>query len=293
MTDSRRFERNLGFMSESDRDLLVNSTVSIAGAGGDGGMLAVELARMQVGSIRLADPDPFEIENINRQAVCTDDTMGVNKAEAVGAYLKKINPDANIEIYNNGITPENVDEFVKGSTLVIDETEFTLQALGVMLGRAAREKEIPVMTAMNIGFAGIVTTFHPHGKMTLESMLGFSEDTSLDDISANPIKNERWLPYLPSYGDMNVLKKVAKGKPAPSISPGVAMAAGIGSTQAFLNIVGQQNKWPKPIYAPKAKVMDALNGTSKEVTMSRISFYRHLAVIATNNLLQRNPTAAY
>ena len=89
MTDIR-FERNLGFLNEREQETLANSSVAIAGAGGDGGMLAVQLARMGVGEFRLADPDPFEIENINRQAVCNDDTIGMNKADAVADYIYKI-----------------------------------------------------------------------------------------------------------------------------------------------------------------------------------------------------------
>ena len=116
-----RFDRNLGFMSEIEQEKLHESSVAIAGAGGDGGMLAVELARMGVGEIRLADPDTFETENINRQAVCTDETIGVNKSEAVGDYIQKINPDAKVIVQSRGITPDNVGEFVEGIVAVVGE----------------------------------------------------------------------------------------------------------------------------------------------------------------------------
>jgi len=79
MDNSARFERNLGFLTQVEQARLENATVSIAGVGGDGALLAVELARMGVGSFKLADPDPFDIENTNRQAVCSEATIGVNK----------------------------------------------------------------------------------------------------------------------------------------------------------------------------------------------------------------------
>jgi len=139
--------RNLGFLNNEEQDILENSTVSIAGVGGDGALLAVQLARMGVGSFRLADPDPFEVENINRQAVCSDSTIGVNKAVAVGDYIRSINPNAEISLYEDGITKRNVSEFVKGSDLLIDETEFTLHALAVMLAREAREESIPMLNS--------------------------------------------------------------------------------------------------------------------------------------------------
>ena len=156
MDNSARFERNLGFLSQVEQSQLENATVSIAGVGGDGALLAVELARMGVGSFRLADPDPFEIENTNRQAVCSEATVGINKAVAVGDYLTSINPNISIELYKEGINSDNSREFVSGSSLVIDETEFTLHVLGIMLARQAREHKIPVLTALNIGFGAIV-----------------------------------------------------------------------------------------------------------------------------------------
>lgn len=288
-----RFERNSGFMSTNEMDLLTTSTVSIAGAGGDGGMLAVQLARLGVGSFKLADPDPFEIENINRQAVCTDKTIGVNKAHAVAAYVRDINPSIEVEVFDDGITRENAAAFVEGSTLLVDETEFTLQALGVMLAREARKRDIPTLTALNIGFGAMVTTFRPNGT-TLEKVLGFKEDQSIEEISKAEVALDRWLPYLPRYVDLKVFGKVASGeKSAPSIAPGVALAAGIGSTQALLNIFEGENNRPDPVYAPKALVVDAMSMQSKQVKFSRLSHYKHLAGIGVRNALKLHPQASY
>lgn len=294
MSDIPHFERNLGFLHESEQNTLEDSIVSIAGAGGDGGLLAVQLARMGVGEIRLADPDPFEAENSNRQAVCTDKTVGVNKAEAVGEYISGINPNLKVKIYNEGITPENTEEFIAGSSLVIDETEFTMHTLGIMLAREARSHRIPVLTALNIGFGALVTTFQPDGK-TLEKILGFKEDQPLDEIAEQPVPLSKWLPYLPGYVDVKSFEKVAKGeKSAPSIAPGVAIAAGTGATQAFLNLVrGNGNKRPKPVEAPKAVVFDAMTMQAKEVRFGKRSHYRHLSGLIVRNMLKLNPQASY
>lgn len=290
---SPRFERNLGFISTEEQEIMHNSSVAIAGAGGDGGMLAVQLARMGVGNMRLADPDPFEIENINRQATCTDKTIGVNKAEAVADYISSINPEANIEVYDQGITEENASEFVSGQDLLIDETEYTMQHLAVMLAREARANDIPNMTALNIAFASLVTTYSSSGP-SLEKRLGFDEETPIADIKETEAQLDRWLPYLPSYADMEVLKKVATGeKSAPSIAPGVALAAGMGATQAFLNIVGRSNNRPKPVMAPRALVVDAMTGKMNKIKYSRTSHYRHLASMAVRSGLGINPKTSY
>lgn len=294
MINSARFERNLGFLSEQEQHTLHNASVAIAGAGGDGGMLAVQLARLGVGEFRLADPDPFEIENINRQAVCTDKTIGQNKAVAVADYVTDINPDAKVVTFTDGITRENTEEFVDGASLVIDETEFTMHDLGIMLAREARAKDIPVMTALNIGFGAMVTTFKPNG-VKLEKLLGFNVDEPLDEIAEKPVSLDRWLPYLPNYIDLEVFEKVAKGeKSAPSIAPGVALAASLGATQAVLNLIGGgRNRRPSPVMAPKALVFDAMALEVKKVKFTRASHYRHLAVLGIRNTLKMVPKAAY
>lgn len=288
------FARNLGFISQAEQDKLSETSVAIAGAGGDGGELAVLLARMGFGEIRLADPDPFEIENINRQAVCTTRTVGMNKAVAVAEYLHEINPDISTPVYTDGVTRDNVGKFIEGADLLIDETEFTIHSLGVMLAREARAQGIPNLMALNIGFGTTVTTYHPQGR-TLERNLGLSEHAPLDEIDEAEVPILKWLPYIPPYGDIEVLEKVAKGeKSAPSIAPGVAMAAGVASTQAVLNVLHSQNNRKKPVYAPKLIVVDAMSVTAKTIRYPTLGHYRHLSGVLLNNyVLRRAPKVSY
>lgn len=287
------FSRNLGFISSHEQTLLNESTVAIAGAGGDGGMLAVQLARLGVGELRLADPDPFEAENINRQACCTTETVGLNKAAAVGDYINKINPNITVTLYEDGITPSNVENFVSGSDLVIDETEFTIHTLGVMLARAARQENIPNLMAMNIGFGATVTSF-VSGKMSFEKMLGLNESASLEEIAEQEPAISRWLPYIPPYADINVFSKVANGeKSAPSIAPGVAMAAGIAATQVVLHLTTGQNNRAKPITAPDVLIVDAMTGSSKIAKLSRTTHFVSIAKMVIKNKLGLAPQASY
>lgn len=293
MSYSQRFERNLGFFSTEEQEKLRTSSIAVAGVGGDGGMLAVQLARMGIGEIRLADPDPFEIENSNRQAVCNTDTIGMNKAKAVGELLQKINPEIKVSIFEQGVTAQNTSEFLEGVDLLVDETELTIPSVGVGLAREARNISIPNLTAFNIGFGAVVTTYRPEGP-TLENTLGIDKDLSLDEIAEVEIPLSRWLPYLPKYGDINVLEKVAKGeKPAPSVAPGVAIAAGAAATQAALNLLCGKNKRQSPVYASDVLIIDVMDPKAKIIKYNQISHYRHLGKLLIRNMLKLNPKASY
>lgn len=292
-SDNIAFERNLGFITSEEQRVLINSTVAIAGAGGDGGMLAVQLARMGVGNFKLADPDPFEEENLNRQAACTQSTIGINKAVAVGDYIREINPKINVEIYREGISRDNTDEFLSGSDLLIDETEFTIHSLGVMLARSARRKSIPNLMAMNVGFGATVTSFVPDGK-TFEEFLGLKISDNLEKIDQASVAISRWVPYLPPYVDLAAFQKVASGeKSAPSVAPGVAIAAGTAAVQAMLHLLGGENNRPDPVIAPKVLSIDAYTGKSKLIKHPLLSHYKSLARVIVNNKLNRNPKTSY
>jgi hypothetical protein len=162
-----------------------------------------------------------------------------------------------------------------------------------MLARESRKREIPVMTALNIGFGAMVTTFRPHG-VTIEKILGFRNDEPLDEISEKPVPLSRWLPFLPGYIDLSVFDKVAKGeRSAPSIAPGVAMAASLGATQAFLNIMRRENRRPSPVYARDVLISDSMSGDNKRVRFNRASHYRHMASLLARNVLNKNPKTSY
>ena len=76
--------RNLGLISDQEQQQLAESTVLVAGVGGVGGRVAETLARVGIGHLIVTDPDDFAVSNLNRQAGCTHDTIGRNKAMVIG-----------------------------------------------------------------------------------------------------------------------------------------------------------------------------------------------------------------
>jgi sulfur carrier protein ThiS adenylyltransferase len=85
------------------------ATVGIAGLGGLGSAIAVALARIGVGKLVLADFDVVEPSNLNRQQYFIDQ-LGLTKAEALEANLRRINPYVEYDAHCTRVTPENMDE---------------------------------------------------------------------------------------------------------------------------------------------------------------------------------------
>lgn len=298
MTVSPRYQRNLGFLNIDEQQRLQDAVVAIGGGGGDGGEIARLLARTGVGcgpkgEIRLADPEVFEVENTNRQTACTVDTIGSNKAESVGALIRRINPDAKVVIYPEGITEDNLDAFVEGADVVIDETDYTHAELAIMLHRACRARQIPLVMGMNIGFGGLVTTYLPDGP-SFERHLGFAGTESITEIAETHVSLDRWCPYLPPYGDYDVLGEVAAGvKPAPSVAAGVASIASATVVQILWLLLGGQNNRPRPVTFPRALCVDPAARRTKTIRWNRLNYYRHAAVLLAKKRLGLAPTTDY
>ena len=289
-----QFDRNLGFISQIEHEHLQKSTVAIAGAGGDGGELAITLAQLGVGRFRIADPEKFEVNNLNRQAGASYKTIGQNKAAAVAEIIKDINPYAEVDIFTDGVTPDNIDKFVKGADLVIDETEYTHVELGAMIARAARKYNLPDLMTLNIGFGSYTTSFSPNGK-TFEEYMGLDPGDSLDEIAKATVPLFRWVPHIPSYADINNFKKVSNQEvPTPSVSSGVKMGVAVASTQALAHLLkGISPQRAKYInYAPQGKSVDAIDGT-RIIRFPRMHFYTSIAVAAFRTKFGKNPPAGY
>ena len=254
MTYDERYSRNIGIISATNQEKIKSTHVAVAGCGGDGGLIAIMLARLGIGSFTLADPETFGIENINRQAGSTTQTVGKNKAETIADQIKLINPEAGLKIYPEGLTAENVRPFVSEADIVIDEMEYTMHHLGVMLAREARQQGKVNVMGLNVGFGCLLTSFNPNGT-TLEEYLGIDPEMDIKEVDSAEVPLERWVPKIPKYIDMDVFQKVANGEiSAPTVSPGVALAAGYTVTEIYNHITGHQ----EPIWAPKVLWADAL-----------------------------------
>ncbi|MCP4964682.1 MAG: hypothetical protein GY926_06985, partial [bacterium] len=79
--DDPGLARNYGFWSAAEQQALLSANVAVAGIGGDGYLLGLSLIRMGVGTLRVADPEVFELENVNRVPGAIHPNMGRPKVD--------------------------------------------------------------------------------------------------------------------------------------------------------------------------------------------------------------------
>lgn len=290
------YSRNFGFWNEHEQQAIMESHIAIGGVGGDGFELGLRLARMGVQEFTVADPEVFEPENSNRVPGANVQTYGLSKVDVFEEEILKINPEATVRKFAEGITEDNIKEFLGRATLAFDETELTRPELGTMLSDEARERGIPNVMVMNVGFAGQVTSFHPNGKYSFRHLMGIPEKMPLDEVAEQEIKLSRCLPYLPSYVDLETLKTLETDKtaPLPSIAPGVDAAAALGESQAFLHMVKPVSpRRQEPVWAPRMAWLDAMSIEGGKTSYPRLSYYRHLAKLVVRDSLGRNAKTSF
>ena len=114
------FVKNLAILSEEEQKLLSEKKVLVVGCGGLGGSVIELLCRSGFMDLTVADGDVFEPSNMNRQILCTTETLGRSKALTAANRARLISPEIKIEAVTEFITEENIRGLVRGKDLVMD-----------------------------------------------------------------------------------------------------------------------------------------------------------------------------
>lgn len=115
-----RYVRNIPALSSAECMILREKRVLVAGCGGLGGHVIDQLARIGIGSIRVADGDVFESSNLNRQLLSSVPLLGVNKARAAVDHIHRVNPDILTEAAETFIKEDNVHALLADCDIVLD-----------------------------------------------------------------------------------------------------------------------------------------------------------------------------
>ena len=175
--------RNRGLVSDVDQQRLRTSNILIAGCGSVGGAAVEPLVRLGAENLTLAEPDGYDLHNINRQSTRLQD-IGRNKAEVFQENMRDINPFAVLTVEPHGITPENVERLVLRAAVVLDAVDVTTKPplrAKFLLHKAARQYSKPVIAGYDI--AGLqMLLVYDYRDPTLEVMNGRIRDEEIETI---------------------------------------------------------------------------------------------------------------
>ena len=107
---------------EGQRKLLASS-VLVIGTGGLGSPVALYLAAAGVGRIGLVDYDVVDYSNLQRQVIHGMSSLEQLKVESARERMLDINPDIQVDLYNEPFTSDNAMHIAEPYDIIIDGTD--------------------------------------------------------------------------------------------------------------------------------------------------------------------------
>jgi hypothetical protein len=155
------FGRNTGIYTADHIDRIRKARVGIAGLGGSGGYSLLFLVHMGFERFKIADHDRYEEHNKNRQVGAFARNIGRPKTEALFELAHGLNPYADIEVYEKGITRQNAKAFAQGTDFLIETMDFNVPGAKFALHEAATEARIHISTSPSPALGAPVYNFGP------------------------------------------------------------------------------------------------------------------------------------
>ncbi|PKL56055.1 MAG: adenylyltransferase [Methanomicrobiales archaeon HGW-Methanomicrobiales-6] len=161
-----RYRRQIALFGEEAQERLGRARIVIVGAGGLGCPVALYLAAVGIGGIRLIDGDVVDRANLNRQVLHGDRDVGRAKVESAAEKLRAQNPGIAIAATHATLDEENAALLAGGADLIIDATDnFPVRYI---LNRVALGARVPLIHGAVRGFYGQATTIIPGRTACLE-----------------------------------------------------------------------------------------------------------------------------
>ena len=116
---------------------------------GVGSYVVEGLVRAGVGNFILVDDDKVCLTNLNRQILATRKTVGKPKVEVAKQRILEINPNANVEIYQEFFMPNSKEILDKTISYVVDSVDTVTAKIELVM--RAKKIGIPIISSMGTG----------------------------------------------------------------------------------------------------------------------------------------------
>ena len=155
----RRYARHivLAEVGGIGQSRLIAAKVLVIGAGGLGAPLLQYLAAAGIGTLGVIDHDTVDLSNLQRQVIHRTSDVGISKVESARRALGDINPEVQVQVHDERLTPQNAERIIAGYDIVADGSDnFATRYL--LNDTCYRLKKILVSAAI-LRFDGQVSTY--------------------------------------------------------------------------------------------------------------------------------------
>ncbi len=155
--------------------------------------------------LRIADFDELELANLNRIRSGVHN-IGVNKAIAVAREIKEIDPYFKLQVYTDGLTMDNMDDFFQRGgelDLIVDECD----SIDIKLNLRKKAKSMRIPVVMDMSDRGTIDVERFDLEPERPIMHGWLEH--LDYSNLGKLSNEEKVPFMmPIFGIDTISKRL-------------------------------------------------------------------------------------
>jgi transcriptional regulator with XRE-family HTH domain len=137
-----RLDRNRNKLTRPEQAKLAALRVGMVGLSVGHTVAFVLALEGLCGELRVADFDTIELSNLNRIPGSVFD-LGINKATVIARRVAEIDPYLTVVAHPEGVNADNVDTFVAGLDVVIEECDSL--DLKLLVREVARRRKVPVI----------------------------------------------------------------------------------------------------------------------------------------------------
>ena len=158
-SELKRYDRHISLPSFGieGQERLKRSSALCIGAGGLGSPCSMYLAAAGIGTLGIVDMDIVDESNIQRQILHGSEDVGKKKIESAKETIKRINPNVELELYDQEFNETNAINIARRYDIIIDGTDnfpsrYLVNDVAVLLG-------IPNVYGSIFRFEGQVSVF--------------------------------------------------------------------------------------------------------------------------------------
>ncbi len=246
-------DRSVPILGQEGLDALSAPLISFAGLGGVGGGAFLTLVRSGVKRFRLAENGIFDPPDMNRQAAAFASTMDQPKIEVYERLAKEINPEVELELFPEGVQANNLERFLEGSDLHVGVIDWEKgEEVKAMAPELLKRFNIPVFSAMVIGFGAVMVAHHPDIMMP-DEFWGLVKEKSQSKVFPSFI--------LDGFGPVitdRTTQAIQTGK-IPSTSTAGAFAGAILASEVTAYLLRKSDLVNRDIiFAPRFMIIDPM-----------------------------------
>ncbi len=144
-----QFSRTELLIGNESVEKLKKAKVAVFGIGGVGSFVVEGLVRAGIGNFILVDDDKVCLTNLNRQVIATHKTVGKYKVDVAKERILDINPNANIETYQEFFMPDSKEILDNTVDYIVDAVDTVTAKIELVI--RANKLNIPIISCMGTG----------------------------------------------------------------------------------------------------------------------------------------------